>query len=568
MAVIQGADIKIELYLSGAWTDLTCDTTSAKWEWGAPEALGPLTECEGGTLRVSVYDPTRKYDPDNPSSPLLGQLKVGLGMRVTVDAAPAWTGVLQTWGWDRGSKIADLNGMDPIGQLSMRALPADQALLEAPNAVTSAVQAQFLMDVVEWPTAKRVFPNGTAGWTRGNHKVEGSALDGLGQIRFAELGQLYPLRDGRIGWHDRAGPAPPASSAIINCGGVGLTDMWKAMGLGRLRNRIVISEYNATWGPILPPDEYRTVTASVFFLQFAAGAYGVDPPAEWAYWILDRLNPPPTLTVLGTILPKGAEVKQITTSEFGARWTVKVTGQPDTLVQLFGMTVTVEPGWIEVDVVTEDVVTPKPVLAAGADVTSGYLTSESSQYLWARTGPATAVATGGPGSATLYVGQYNQAGPVYGVHEGFVTFDTSSIPVGATITKAVLAATFGPQWPGAGPNITWVHFTIQARSYPSGGWRPTLALADWIPGENLGSYPLRATLDTARAAQALGTFAGSGGGSFEFTDVSLAAAIQKGGFTQLLLVSSRTVAGTGPASTNHYEDVGVSMVRLRVYYTP
>ena len=109
-AVIQGATIAIELYYSGAWHDLTCDTTSCSWSWGAPEALGPLTECEGGTLRVSLYDPNRVYDPNNPSSPLLGVLKVGLGFRVMVDASPAWTGVLQTWGWDHDSKIADLNG--------------------------------------------------------------------------------------------------------------------------------------------------------------------------------------------------------------------------------------------------------------------------------------------------------------------------------------------------------------------------------------------------------------------------------------------------------------------------
>jgi len=209
VTVIRGADIKIELFYSSSWHDITCDTTSASWSWGAPEALGPLTECEGGTLRVSLYDPNRVYDPDNPSSPLLGVLKVGLGFRVTVDAAPAWTGVLQTWGWDRGSKIADLNGMDPIGQLSMRMVPKGSDIYQG-SQITTAQQAQLILDLVEWSAGKRYFPQGTTGVLRGNDWIEGSALDILGRMRFAELGRLYPMRDGRIGWHARVGPTPPA----------------------------------------------------------------------------------------------------------------------------------------------------------------------------------------------------------------------------------------------------------------------------------------------------------------------------------------------------------------------
>ena len=354
MALIQGADIKIELYLSGAWTDLTCDTTSAEWQWGAPEALGPLTECEGGTLRVSMYDPGRKYDPDNPASPLLGVLKVGLGFRVMVDGSPAWTGVLQTWGWDRGSEIADLNGLDPIAMLSVRHLPSRAPL--APVASTSAGQAQYMLDVVGWPAGKRYFPAGTAGWGRSNHYVQGSALDGLHHIRFAELGRLFPMRDGRIGWYPREGVTPPASSAIINCGGVGLTDMWKVLGLGRVRNRVVLEDGMGVFGGAMPPDEQRTVTTTSTFLSYTfAGAPAPDPWAAWANTILAALANPPPLTVLGTMVPTGAQVAAILCAEFEARWTVKVTGEADQVVRVLGVRATLAPGEIEVDAVTEDV---------------------------------------------------------------------------------------------------------------------------------------------------------------------------------------------------------------------
>ena len=124
-----------------------------------------------------------------------------------------------------------------------------------------------MLDVVEWDAAKRWFPDGTSGIERGNYYVEGSALDALLEIRFAELGRLFPLRDGRVGWFDRDGPTPPASSVVINCGGVGLTDMWRAMGLGRLRNHIVVSGGYGVYGPVLPPDQYRSVNANVLRLQ-------------------------------------------------------------------------------------------------------------------------------------------------------------------------------------------------------------------------------------------------------------------------------------------------------------
>ena len=175
-ANVRGADLTIELFLGGAWVDLTCQTTTAEWQWGAPEALGPLTECEGGTLRVSLHDPDREYDPDNPDSPLLGVLKVGLGFRVLVDGLPAWTGVLQTWAWDRSSEIADLNGLDPIGMLSLRILP--ERFQMEPVAATSAAQAKFILDWVQWDDAKRYFPDGLAGVERGNHYVEGARSTG------------------------------------------------------------------------------------------------------------------------------------------------------------------------------------------------------------------------------------------------------------------------------------------------------------------------------------------------------------------------------------------------------
>jgi hypothetical protein len=501
-----------------------------------------------------MWDPEREYDPDNPDSPLLGLLRPGLGARVTVDGQPAWTGALQSWGWDRRSKIADLNCFDPIGMLSMRTLPAGQTLEAVPDGTTSALQAQYLLDLIEWPAAKRYFPDGTSGVVRGNHFVEGPVLDSLHRIRFAELGRLFPMRDGRIGWHDRDGPTPPAPSVTINCGGVGLTELWRVMGLGRVRNHIVVAGGFGVYGPILPPDEYRSVSTNIDFLQMAVVGGDPLPWDIWANTIIDALAQPPPLTMMGTILPVDGEVADVVTAEFGDRWTVS-TPTADTVVQVMGQHVTISPDYIEVDVVTEDVSTPLPVKYALLGAGSGYVRSFNDiSYANARAGSSLAATIPGGVGPEITIGQNFLSGPGWEVFEGFIWFDTSSIPAGATILKASFAALVLPR--SSMPTGSMANITIELRS--GYAWRPTLTTADYRPGAGLAALPLRAQWNTANG-DFFQEFADAGSG--------LAGAIVKGGETQLLVVSANTTAGTAPTSTLLFEDWRLKFPRLRVTYT-
>jgi len=312
--------------------------------------MGPLTISEGGSLRVSLYDPDRKYDPVNTSSPLYGIIKVGTMVRVRVDGMnPAFTGSLQTWSWDHESGIADLNVIDAIGQLSQLSLP-DRATI-APEALSSAYQVQALLDKVAWPVGLRYFPRPGIGVIRGNHYVEGSVLDGLHRIRFSELGSFFARKDGVFVWWDRVGPTPATPTIVINCGGARLTDMWLASGLGRVRNRVVISGSNrGAYGPAIPISEQRSVVTTHEFLQFAS-------PADWDAWantILNALQVSKPMTMLGTIVPFGTEVRPILCSEFGDRWIIRSDGEADHIVRVVGAVVSVSPGWLEIDAVTED----------------------------------------------------------------------------------------------------------------------------------------------------------------------------------------------------------------------
>lgn len=63
-------DVEAQAQPSGLWVDLTCDLTDLEITLGASSSsAGMLTKAEAGTFTGTLYDPTGKYDPLNPSGP-------------------------------------------------------------------------------------------------------------------------------------------------------------------------------------------------------------------------------------------------------------------------------------------------------------------------------------------------------------------------------------------------------------------------------------------------------------------------------------------------------------------
>lgn len=150
----------------------------------------------------------------------------------------------------------------------------------------------------------------------------------------------------------------------------------------------------------------------------------------------------------------------------------------------------------------------------------GYITSSASTYASARIG------TGSLSSNTLnennYVGQdafSDKSGTTYFVYQNFYRFDTSVL-AGKTITAATLSIYLTN-------DQSATNFTINARLH---SWGPTLTTADFDP-------PATSTTETLLATLATSSF--SGNGSYNFTDVAMAANINQSGYTEIALVSSR-----------------------------
>ena len=119
------------------------------------------------------------------------------------------------------------------------------------------------------------------------------------------------------------------------------------------------------------------------------------------------------------------------------------------------------------------------------------------------------------------------------VDESFLSFDTSALTSGATVSAAVLRVT-------SYTDVSTTDFDIQARLRD---WGTSLTTADWVAGADLSGLTL------------LGSYATSSGFTantgYDLSDTAMAANVNKTGPTRMLLCSSRTTAGTAPTGDEY-----------------
>lgn len=179
-----------------------------------------------------------------------------------------------------------------------------------------------------------------------------------------------------------------------------------------------------------------------------------------------------------------------------------------------------------------------PTVDITADTTDGHIDSSNATYATARSGSGLTVFTG----PILGVGQLLSGG-TYTCIEYFVSFDTSSLGAGATITSAVLSIQGG----GGTPDQSDTDFTVEARAFNFGA---SVTTGDWVAGASLGSSTLVCHFDTS---------AGWGSGYNAFTNDALPANINKTGTTYIMLSSSRHRGNNTP--------VGLEKVSLKTSQT-
>jgi hypothetical protein len=120
------------------------------------------------------------------------------------------------------------------------------------------------------------------------------------------------------------------------------------------------------------------------------------------------------------------------------------------------------------------------------------------------------------------------------VYEGFVSFDTSSIPDTDTIDSATLSLT-------AATDASYTDFTIEARTKD---WGASLTSVDWVAGADLSGLALLASYATASGWVGTTTYAFTSESAFR-------SAVSKTGTTYVMVSSSRTRVGNEPSGDEY-----------------
>lgn len=187
----------------------------------------------------------------------------------------------------------------------------------------------------------------------------------------------------------------------------------------------------------------------------------------------------------------------------------------------------------------------------------GYISSRDDDYSLARAGTGASLSSNA-NATTGYVGQAADGAPgfLYQCTEGFLSFDTSSLPDGAIIT-AVTLSLYGDT------DSSDTDFTINARAYD---WGAALATGDWVAGASLSGNTLLATFATSG-------FSTSGYNDFT-SEAAFLAAINTTGITYIILSSSRHEGNNTPAGDeyvlwNTADETGTSKdPKLTITYDP
>jgi hypothetical protein len=173
---------------------------------------------------------------------------------------------------------------------------------------------------------------------------------------------------------------------------------------------------------------------------------------------------------------------------------------------------------------------------AGAD--DFWILYSASTYANARAGTGGSISADTGSETVLYVGQNTFAGPTFELMEIMLEFDTSPIPDTDVVSAAVLS-----MW-GSNDNDTGDLMTLEARSYDWGGTQDN---ADWRTGAQYAALTLLASVGPLAPLNTAG-----------YNDLTSASpamenAINKTGFTRMVLGSNRFAAGTAPSAEEYYQ---------------
>ncbi len=199
---------------TGTYDDITADVKSVNWRVGMREAYQEMAD--ENTAKVIVNNATGKYNPENSSSVLYGNLLPHRRMQIKMDSVIMWTGwiAFPVVNWTRmgaqsGKYEAELTG---IG--AKRFLDKLEATISLQSTVTGDTIIQSLLTDSDLDTISTDFTQIDTGDVDMDYFGDGQAsstFQSIADVTRAERGRFYIDRQGRAAWWNRSRLLQPAA---------------------------------------------------------------------------------------------------------------------------------------------------------------------------------------------------------------------------------------------------------------------------------------------------------------------------------------------------------------------
>jgi hypothetical protein len=204
-----------------------------------------LERTNAGVVGVQFRNEDRAFDPRNPDSFLTQYVVPRKPVRVSVNGAIAFTGLVDDWNFDYslgGQSVASLSGSDGFSTFARQVNAGGSAVEELSSDRIDRVLDQ---STVNWPADRRDLDTGSTTLAAG--LLEGNALTYLNEVEASESGLIFITKDGSFGFRQRLVPTVTDAVEFTDNGpGIKYEDIQISYGSELLANRSTVTSVAGT----------------------------------------------------------------------------------------------------------------------------------------------------------------------------------------------------------------------------------------------------------------------------------------------------------------------------------
>jgi len=204
-----------------------------------------LERTNAGVVGVQFRNEGRRFDPRNTASDLREYVVPRKPVRVRVNGAPVFTGLVDDWNFDYslgGQSVASLSGSDGFSTFARQVNAGGSAVEEGSGDRIGRVLDQ---PTVNWPADRRDIETGNTTLAAG--LLEDNVLTYLNEVETSEQGLVFVTKDGRFAFRERLiAPTTDVVEFTDNGDGVKYEEIQISYGSETLANRSVITSVAGT----------------------------------------------------------------------------------------------------------------------------------------------------------------------------------------------------------------------------------------------------------------------------------------------------------------------------------